>query len=193
MTSAGWWCAPDQCRQVVVQEVHHCPSTCAAWLLPGAARRSSPWRGRGRWRQTSTACRAWPRRHSRHEWRDPHVPGGRPGRRSARPWALDIVVVQGESSFERPIGDPSLALQQLAHLGEQLVKDHRVPLTDRASASLPPQTTGQPVSRLDAAGASTGGTAKKVSKMASLTWLSRACKAFRKACKPPARMSWIWA
>src|SRR5262249_15481029 len=56
----------------------------------------------------------------------------------------------------------------------------------RAAASLRPHT------HRHEAGAGTGGTSKKVSKMATPRWLSRACKALRKVGKPPVIISWSW-
>src|SRR5882724_4861962 len=40
---------------------------------------------------------------------------------------LQVLVVEVEAAFERPIGDPSLALEQIAGLGEDLVECHDYP------------------------------------------------------------------
>jgi hypothetical protein len=42
---------------------------------------------------------------------------------------LEMIVVQPEPDLDRPIGEPSLALQQIEYLCEDLVKRHGHPST----------------------------------------------------------------
>jgi hypothetical protein len=51
---------------------------------------------------------------------------------------VEVVVIEVEASFQRTIGDPSLAFEKINDLGENVIEGHSRPSTALASAVLYP-------------------------------------------------------